>query len=87
MDRTLTTLKETNTKKERNELLEHFYYKKRCFNDLSIRLSSKHIPIHPKMKLERQKDYNQYIERNITKEYKKANQNDFKNVVKKDAWS
>ena len=62
MDRTLTTLKETNTKKKRNELLEHFYYKKRCFNDLSIRLSSKHVPIHPKMQLEKQNDYDQYIE-------------------------
>ena len=29
-------------------------------------------------------DYNEYMERNITKEYKKANKNDFKNVVKKD---
>ena len=62
MDRTLTTLKETDTKKERNKLLEHFYYKKRCFNDLSIRLSSKHIPIHTKMQLEKQNDYDQYIE-------------------------
>ena len=62
MDCTLTTLKETNTKKKRNELLEHFYCKKRCFNDLSIRLSSKHIPIHPKMQLEKQNDYDQHIE-------------------------
>ena len=62
MDLTLITLKEAKTKKERNELLEHFYYKKRCFNDLSIRLSSKHIPIHPSMQLETQKDYDQYIE-------------------------
>ena len=62
MHGTLTTLKKTNTNKARNELLEHFYYKKRCFNDFSIRLSSKHIPIHPKIQLERQEDYDQYIE-------------------------
>ena len=61
MDLTLATLKETNTKKERNALLEHFYYKKRCFNDNCINLSIKHIGIHPKMQLERQKDYDQYI--------------------------
>ena len=47
--------------KETEKELEHHYYSMRCYTDLSIRLHRNHIPLHRKLCITKQSDYDYYI--------------------------
>lgn len=41
--------------------LEYLFYSTRCFTDLSIKLNKQHIPLHKKLCINTQRDYEYYI--------------------------
>ena len=47
---------------DREKLLNHFYYSLRTFVGREIKLHKKHIKIHPKICINTQKDYDNYME-------------------------
>ena len=49
------------TSQQREKELEHHFYSMRCYTDLSIRLDSKHIPIHKDVLICKQEDYDYHI--------------------------
>ena len=49
------------TSQQKEKDLEHHFYSMRCYTDLSIRLDRNHIPIHPKVCINTQDDYNYHI--------------------------
>lgn len=56
---TNTTGYQTSAQQEKD--LEFHFYSMRCFNDLSIKLDRNHIPLHPKLCINTQSDYDYYI--------------------------
>jgi len=49
------------TSPEKELKLEHHYYSMRCYCDLSIKLDRNHIPLHHKLRINTQRDYDNYI--------------------------